>query len=222
MATATIPPVTEYGLGYAWTNRTTDQSTNNGDNNRYYLGQDGSNYRPRFVITIPSDITIATVDKLVIAIKADSNATPKYMRGFLTNVNYTSDWSDITGGTILETSYLWLDTNKTSRATAYQSGGGVTCYLIFNYKFEAGKTYYVHLLPYSSDSSANTSPSFSSTWWRGRNQSGYYSATLYYESGVVKIYTSSGWVNAIPYVYSSGWKQCIPYCYSGGWKISSG
>lgn len=221
MASVTIPPVTEYGTGYGWTNRTTNQSTNDGDNNRYYLGQSGSNYRSRFVITIPSNITIATVDKLVIRMRADSNATPKYMRGFLTTTNYTSDWEQITQGNILETSYLWLDTNKSSRATAYQSGGGVDCYLIFHYKFVPGTTYYVHILPYSSDSSANTSPSFSSTWWRGRNQSSYYAVTLYYESGVVKIY-SGGWKNAIPYVYSGGWKQAIPYAYSSGWKIASG
>jgi hypothetical protein len=87
-----------------------------------------------------------------------------------------------------------------------------------------GTTYYVHILPYSSDSSANTSPSFSSTWWRGRNQSSYYAVTLYYESGVVKIYNGSAWKNAIPYVYNgSAWKQCIPYVYNGSaWKIASG
>jgi hypothetical protein len=120
MASVTIPPVTEYGTGYAWVNKTTNQSTNDGDNNRYYLGQSsGTNYRSRFTITIPSNITIATVDKLVIRMRADSNATPKYMRGFLTTTNYTSDWEQITKGNILETSYLWLDTNKTSRASAY-------------------------------------------------------------------------------------------------------
>ena len=27
MASVTIPPVTEYGTGYGWTNRTTNQST---------------------------------------------------------------------------------------------------------------------------------------------------------------------------------------------------
>ena len=40
-------------------------------------------------------------------------------------------------------------------------------------------------------------------------------------AGIVRIYTSSGWQNAIPYVYTSnGWKQTIPYVYtSNGWKI---
>ena len=40
-------------------------------------------------------------------------------------------------------------------------------------------------------------------------------------AGIVRIYTSSGWKNAIPYVYTSnGWKQTIPYVYtSNGWKI---
>lgn len=37
--------------------------------------------------------------------------------------------------------------------------------------------------------------------------------------GKVRIYTSSGWVSATPYVYtSSGWKKAIPYVYtSSGW-----
>lgn len=40
------------------------------------------------------------------------------------------------------------------------------------------------------------------------------------DAGMVRIYTSSGWKQAIPYVYTSGgWKQAIPYVYSGGWKI---
>lgn len=223
MTNLNIDPITEYGIGYTWANRTTDQNDNNGDYNRYYLGSSGNyNYRPRFVINIPSDITIATVDKLVIAIKADSAATPKAMRGFLTDVDYTSDWSEITGGNILETSYLWLDIDKTNRATANQPNGKIMCYLIFHYKFEAGKTYYIHLLPYSSDNSANTNFAFGSTWWRGRNQVGYYSAILYYESGIIKIYTPSGWVNAIPYIYDEEWKQTIPYVYSSDWKIASG
>ena len=40
--------------------------------------------------------------------------------------------------------------------------------------------------------------------------------------GLVKIYTSSGWVNAVPYVYSNGWQQCLPYVYNSGWTMASG
>ena len=38
--------------------------------------------------------------------------------------------------------------------------------------------------------------------------------------GKVRIYTSSGWVSATPYVYtSSGWVKAIPYVYtSSGWQ----
>ena len=45
--------------------------------------------------------------------------------------------------------------------------------------------------------------------------------SFFFFKGIVRIYTSSGWKNAIPYVYtSSGWKQTIPYVYtSNGWKI---
>lgn len=42
-------------------------------------------------------------------------------------------------------------------------------------------------------------------------------------AGGVRIYTSSGWKTAIPYVYtSSGWKVAQPYVYtSSGWKLAT-
>lgn len=224
MATLAIDTIAEYGIGYAWSNRTTNPAGQDGDNNRYYLGQDGSNYRSRFTIVIPSNAVIAKSDKLVIAMKADSAATPKYMRGFLTTTNYSSSDTDyITGsGEHIEMSYLWLDENKTSRATAYQSSGEVWCYLVFDQtQFKAGTTYYVHILPYASDSASNTSGySFSSTWWRGRNNGNYLKFTLYYTSGIVRIYDGSKWREAIPYVYDgSTWRQAVPYVYNGSaWK----
>lgn len=121
MSTLSIGTIAEYGTGYAWSNKTTNPAGNNGDNNRYYLGGESGRYRPRFTITIPSTTAIAKSEKLVIAIKADSSATPAYMRGFLTTTNYSSSDTDyITGnGKHIEISYLWLDENKTRRATAY-------------------------------------------------------------------------------------------------------
>lgn len=52
--------------------------------------------------------------------------------------------------------------------------------------------------------------------------------TLYaiWKQGGIKIYTSNGWKNAIPYIYTgstNGWKKAIPYTYTGstgGWKAS--
>lgn len=52
--------------------------------------------------------------------------------------------------------------------------------------------------------------------------------TLYaiWKQGGIKIYTSDGWKNAIPYIYTgstSGWKKAIPYVYKNstdGWKSS--
>lgn len=45
-----------------------------------------------------------------------------------------------------------------------------------------------------------------------------------WKQGGIKIYTSDGWKDAIPYVYtSSGWKKAIPYVYKSstdGWKAS--
>lgn len=50
--------------------------------------------------------------------------------------------------------------------------------------------------------------------------------TLYYNRGIVKIYTIAGWKNAIPYIYTeNGWKMAIPYVYvndTDKWKICSG
>lgn len=42
-------------------------------------------------------------------------------------------------------------------------------------------------------------------------------------AGGVRIYTSSGWKTAIPYIYtSSGWKVAQPYVYtSSGWKLAT-
>lgn len=198
MATASLGTVTEYGIGgNAWINKVTDQSTNDNDNNRYYLGTSNSNnYRARFTLTVPSSINSkATVTKLVVKIRADQAATPKYMRGFLTSTNHAdSNYENVTdSGKSDEISYLWLDESKNSRATAYQSSGGVDCYLVFDKGgYTPGKTYYVHILPYDSDSAANGSPSFSSTWWRGRNQSGYYSATCTYLGPYTVTYDANG------------------------------
>ena len=54
----------------------------------------------------------------------------------------------------------------------------------------------------------------------GTWDSSYYGGSVS-TAGAVRIYTSSGWKTAIPYVYNGGWKQAIPYVYNGGWKISS-
>ena len=202
MATASLGTVTEYTIGgNSWTNKTTDQSTQNGDNNRYYLGTDnGNNYRPRFTLTVPSSINSkATITKLVIKIRADQYVTPKYMRGFLTSSNYTNgNYENVTGsGKHDEISYLWLNESKSSRATASQSSGEVDCYLVFDEGgYKPGTTYYVHLLPYDSDSAANGSPTFSGTWWRGRNREGYYSATCTYLGPYTVTYDANGGTGA--------------------------
>ena len=54
------------------------------------------------------------------------------------------------------------------------------------------------------------------SWSDGTSQS---QAGVANDVGRVNIYTSSGWVKAIPYVYtSSGWVKAIPYIYtSSGW-----
>lgn len=87
----------------------------------------------------------------------------------------------------------------------------------------SGKTIYLYLYQNISAGAGGTATSSEYSTAQAVVSSSFgTTATVGYNEGVVKIYTSSGWVNAIPYIYSSGWKQCIPYCYSGGWKISSG
>ena len=62
-------------------------------------------------------------------------------------------------------------------------------------------------------------------YWNYPNQ---YEASWTEGAGLIKIYTSSGWKNAIPYIYTgstNGWKMALPYVYKNstdGWKICSG
>lgn len=147
---------------------------------RYYLGDSTYEYRSRFIFTVPSTLSIGSVNKFVVRMRNDTASTPKYMRAFLSDTNYVNQGSDrILTGHILATSYLYTAENKTSRATSYQSSP-VDSYLVFNYPLTAGATYYIYLIPYSSDSSAQTSPTYGGTWYRGRNDSTYLSFTLDY------------------------------------------
>ena len=59
------------------------------------------------------------------------------------------------------------------------------------------------------------STSYYQGYWGGVTK-----ASITYQGGVVRIYTSNGWKQAIPYIYTpNGWKQVIPYIYtSNGWK----
>ena len=166
------------GWGASWTPPLTS-SNNNGDDNRFYLG--GSDkYRTKFKITVDSNLVISEINSLVLKITGDQSITPKYMRAYLSTQNYGSKDSDSTIiSNSVEMSYMWLDVGKTTRATAYQENP-VPIYAIFNYQLKAGVSYFIYLMPFTSD--AATTTSYSGTWFRGQNKASDCSVTLNYES----------------------------------------
>lgn len=236
---------TQYGVDGDYWNDPTDQSVSDDDRNRYYLGQGYwaddtlGNWRCRLYFTIPSSITISGTSQIIISLAADSTFSPNRMRAFLSTKNTSSsNWDHIVGATStdadrLAMSYLYADLNGTRQTSTLNATNSktATCYLIFNYNFVPGTTYYIYFMPYSSDSHAVGNPTFSGTWCRWRNLPDYTNVTLNYNSGTVRIYTNNGWVMATPYVYTgtgplNGWAQAIPYVYTGsggtnGWNIAT-
>jgi hypothetical protein len=196
--------VTSYGSGGNWTNEV-NRNVQDNDNGRFYIGGETSRYRARIAFTIDKDLIVTEVNKLYVAICDDNDknngpgAFPKSTRGFLTDKNYTS--SDFSSGyadpkNFIEASFLYKDTNRTERLPssgvwpATNTGNGyrsAPMYLVFDNdatktKLEAGKTYYIYLLPYDSDKDDYSSPKFSSVWIRSRNWDKWLTVTLDYTS----------------------------------------
>lgn len=166
------------GWGATWTPPLTD-SNDNGDNNRFYLGGK-KKYRTKFKITVDNNLVISSTNSLILKLTGDETVYPKYMRAYLSTTNHSSSVSDSTiMSESVEMSYLWLDTSRTKRATSSQSTP-VPMYAIFNYQLKAGQSYYIYLLPFTSDSA--TSPTYDGTWLRAKNQASSCNATLNYES----------------------------------------
>lgn len=176
-----------YGTSYGWNGWTT-YNVNNNDYARFYLGQSSSlgNTRFQLQVTIPSDTVISSTQKLVVAWKADSAITPKYIRGFLSTTGFGANTDLWYASDILEVSNLYLDKNKSSRFTSYYSSPPWGYFVFDNVNISAGTTYYISVASYSSDIGENTnsigSNSGSGVWCRARNMSGYVSATLHYTS----------------------------------------
>lgn len=166
------------GWGATWTPPLTD-SNDNGDNNRFYLGGE-KKYHTKFKVTIDSNLVISSTNSLILKLTGDEAVYPKYMRAYLSTENHDSTVGDSTiMSKSVEMSYLWLDTSKTKRATSSQSTP-VPMYAIFNYQLKAGSSYYIYLLPFTSDSA--TSPTYEGTWLRAKNQASSCNVTLDYES----------------------------------------
>lgn len=180
MATQNLTIQAQYGSGYAWLPFTTTGS-NDGDNNRFYIGGSDTRGRTRFKVTIPSDL-VGVPNAIVIGMKCDEeNCTPGKMRAYLsTNADVDSDIENwISAKAILQTSYWYTDDTFTTRAPS----GTVSPTFIFcrfRYTFTKGGTYYIGVFPYSSDSSAQSDTDYSAVWFRGRNMSGYLTAYVGY------------------------------------------
>lgn len=176
-----------YGTSWGWNGWTT-YNVNNNDYARFYLGQSSSlgNTRFQLKVTIPADTVISSTQKLVVAWKADSEITPKYIRGFLSTIDFGANTDLWYASDILEVSNLYLDDSKGSRFTSYYASPPWGYFVFDNVNIAAGTTYYISVASYGSDIGENTnsigSNSGSGVWCRSRNMSGYVSATLHYTS----------------------------------------
>lgn len=153
----------------------------NKDANRFYVGGESDKRKTKLRFTIGSDLVVGSSKRIILKITGDSEVYPKYMRAYLltSDPSYQDTDSTIIARSI-EMSYLYLDTSKSKQATSYQSAP-VPMYAIFDKtKFEAGKTYYVFLLPFTSNT--QTSPTYDGTWLRAQNKESACTVTFEYES----------------------------------------
>ena len=110
---------TRYGSYSSWNGWTT-YNVNNNDYARFYLGTSNStSYRFQMQVTIPSGTNVGITNKLVVAWKADSAITPKYIRGFLSTTAFGPNTDNWTASEIIGVSNLWLDDSKGSQFTSY-------------------------------------------------------------------------------------------------------
>lgn len=186
MATVDITSTVKsrYGSSSSW-NGWVSHNQGNNDSDRFYLGSSGgTSYRFQLQVTIPSDIYIASTNKLVIGWKADSAITPKYMRGFLSTTAFGPNTDNWTASSILDVSNLWKDANKSSQFTSYVSSSIPFGYFVFDVNVSPGTTYYISVAGYSSNYGENTNSIGSNTgsgiWARGRNKTNYMTAYLDY------------------------------------------
>ena len=202
MATVDITSTVKsrYGSSSSW-NGWVSHNQGNNDNDRFYLGSSsGTSYRFQLQVTIPSDIYIASTNKLVIGWKADSAITPKYIRGFLSTTAFGPNTDNWTASSILDVSNLWKDANKSSQFTSYVSSSIPFGYFVFDVNVSPGTTYYISVAGYSSNYGENTNNIGSNTgsgiWARGRNKTNYMTAYLDYNPSYaidVNMYTDGTW-----------------------------
>ena len=192
----------QYGSGSSW-NTATSYDGNNGNANTFYIGGSSDRYRARLYFTIPSSTVIAKSEKLVVKLAGygqnGGTLWTARTRAYLSTTNLsTSDysgWSKLSNPIL---SYLYSDAAGKNRITeSHSSASGNNVYLIFNTTtLKAGTTYYIYLLPYSSDTAAINSPSWSNTWMQWKNNPtgslSSLSVLLYYTNTVKITYNVNG------------------------------
>lgn len=165
---------TWWGIGDAWTAKTT-YGTTDSDENRFYVGGSSTRGRTRLGFTIPTSYTSPT--QLIISIRPDETATISYMRAFLTtNGSISSDADKWASASILASSYFYSDMNCTSRITGETTNW---IYCKFDYNFTPGTTYYVGIFPYAASTSIGNT-NYPAVWFRGRNAANYIWSRLTY------------------------------------------
>ena len=177
---------TWWGIGDAWSAKTTYGTTDK-DENRFYVGGSSTRGRTRLGFTIPTSYTGPT--ELVIGMRPDETATISYMRAFLTtNGNISSDADVWASASILASSYFYSDINCTSRITG-ETINWVYCKL--NYNFTPGTTYYIGIFPYATSTSIGNT-NYNAVWFRGRNAANYLWSRLTYQGTYTVTYNANG------------------------------
>lgn len=177
---------TWWGIGDAWSAKTTYGTTDK-DENRFYVGGSSTRGRTRLGFTIPTSYTGPT--SLVIGMRPDETATISYMRAFLTtNGSISSDADVWASASILASSYFYSDINCTSRITG-ETVNWVYCKL--NYNFTPGTTYYIGIFPYASSTSIGNT-NYNAVWFRGRNAADYLWSRLTYQGTYTVTYNANG------------------------------
>lgn len=177
---------TWWGIGDAWSAKTTYGTTDN-DENRFYVGGTSTRGRTRLGFTIPTSYAGPT--ELIIGMRPDQTSTISYMRALLTtNGSVDSNADNWASTSILASSYFYSDQNCTTRITG-ETVNWVYCKLTYN--FTPGTTYYVGIFPYASSTSVGNT-NYSAVWFRGRNAADYLWSRLTYQGTYTVTYNANG------------------------------
>lgn len=229
----------------AWTKRNSNDGDNNAYY-LGYMPYEGETIRyfwwSRFRFKIPSSAGAMTIPKKIeITIKCPSDQFIVPTRAFLSdysndNNSKPSHYFDKNSTTkITPISEAWLSNNNNSVYSTYQKITKNTLskftFTNFNKNLQSDTYYYIYIMGYQTTSSAMedyvfddySGNGFNGSYFNGDNlpsspqtDNGYTTIKYTYDSLTIKIQTSSGKKDAIPYVYhNNAWRQAIPKIYNG-------